>query len=65
MNSTLCGLQGENIVISEHNWNGTCKCLGCSGCLCHECDQRKKIIQESIEKNESRLERCIACIKQR
>lgn len=65
VNKTLCGYHAANVVISEYNENGECKCLGCAGCRCQTCEQRTKLIQESWEKNEVRLERCMACLKQK
>ena len=65
ISSTLCGFQAANVVVSDYNWNGTCKCLGCPGCACHNCEQYKALQKESFEKEEFRLERCVACLKQR
>ena len=64
----LCGLHACNVVISEYNENGKCKCLKCMGLgsRCHDCEQYKSLVEESYKNNESSyLERCLNCQRQR
>ena len=63
----LCGLHGVNVVVSEHNENGACPCLKCGPWVvgCKNCEQYKKLQKEADEKDQLRLERCIACMNQR
>ena len=63
----MCGLHGVNVVVSEYNENGECKCLKCLSSImwCQNCTQYKKLLQEADDKNQLRLERCIACMNQR
>ena len=64
-NKKFCGLQAAHVVISEHNNNGECKCLGCAGCGCHNCQQYKDLLDEANRKDQLRLERCISCLNQK
>ena len=61
----FCGLHAAHVVISEHNNNGECKCLGCAGCGCHNCQQYKDLLDEANRKDQLRLERCISCLNQK
>ena len=61
----LCGLHDANVVVSEYNWNGTCKCLNCNPCTCQTCSRYKELLDESTKKDQLRLERCLACLKQK
>lgn len=61
----FCGLHAAHVVISEHNNNGECKCLGCAGCGCQSCQQYKDLLDESDRKNQLKLERCISCLNQK
>ncbi len=61
----FCGFQAAHVVISEHNNNGECKCLGCAGCGCQSCQQYKDLLDESNRKDQLKLERCISCLNQK
>ena len=61
----LCGLHACNVVISDHNNQGQCKCLGCVGNFCQVCQQYKDLLDEANKNNQIKLERCIACMKQK
>ena len=56
----FCGLFGCRVVQSEHNKNGTCKCLTCMGLCCENCQQYKDLLDDWVK-----LERCISCQKQK
>ena len=61
----LCGLYACNVVISEYNENGKCRCLKCPGCGCQYCDQYKKLLEESFySENLVAMQRCLNCQKQ-
>ena len=61
----FCGLHSAHVVISEHNNNGECKCLGCAGCGCQHCQQYKDLLDEAERLDQLRLERCISCLNQK
>ena len=63
----MCGLHAANVVVSEYNKNGECPCLNCNPCTmhCQQCSHYKDLLKEADEKDQIRLERCIACMKQR
>ena len=61
----MCGLHAVNVVVSEHNENGNCRCLKCPGLNCQNCEQYKQLLKEADDKNQLRLERCLACMNQR
>lgn len=63
--NTLCGLHASNVVISEHNNNGACRCLGCVGISCQNCQQYQNLLDEADKNNQIKLERCIACMRQK
>jgi len=58
---TFCGLHSCNVVASEYNNQLSCRCLGCPGCSCHNCEKYKELIQESWDLGQSKIERCINC----
>jgi len=60
-----CGLFGCHVVQSEHNKNGTCKCLKCMGLCCENCQQYKDLRDEADKNDWVKLERCISCQKQK
>ena len=55
-----CPLYATNVVISEYNENGQCKCLSCSpfGMLCKTCEYRDKLV---AERTSMITNRCIQC----
>ena len=61
----LCGLHASNVVVSDYNNNGLCRCLGCVGNFCQVCQQYKDLLDEADKNNQIKLERCIACMKQK
>jgi len=61
----LCGLHACNVVISAYNNQGLCKCLGCIGNVCQICQQYQDLLDEANKNNQIKLERCIACMKQK
>ena len=59
-----CPQYGSNVVISEYNENGKCKCLSCgmvSG-SCYNCSYRDKLVGERVSMIENR---CMQCIRQK
>lgn len=61
----LCGLHSANVVVSEHNENGECKCLSCAGVCCQSCQQYKNLLDEANKNDWIKLERCMNCMKQK
>lgn len=55
-----CPLYGTNVVISEYNENGQCKCLSCNPFTisCKDCDYREKLISARISMVTNK---CIQC----
>ena len=67
VNHPLCAFQGCNVVVSEHNYNGTCKCLSChvGTTRCNQgCEWYEKLMQERWESATCLDNRCIRCMKQ-
>ena len=61
----FCGLYACNVSLSEHNKNGTCKCLKCMGLHCQGCQQYMDLMDEANKNDWIKLERCISCQKQK
>ena len=61
----ICGLRGVHVVVSEYNDNGKCSCINCNPNICQACSRYKKLQNKSNEQNQIRLERCLACLRQR
>lgn len=55
-----CPLYGTNVIISEYNKNGQCKCLSCSpfGMRCQACEYRDELV---AERTSMIANRCIQC----
>ena len=66
-NHPMCGLHGVNVVISQYNKNGECRCLKCGPCpmYCQSCSRYKQLLKEADLKMQMRLERCISCMNQK
>lgn len=61
----MCGLHGVNVVLSEYNENGKCRCINCNPCMCQQCSRYKELLDESDALNQLKLERCISCMRQK
>ena len=61
----LCGLHSANVVASQYNKNGECKCLSCAGVWCQHCAQYKDLLDEANKNDWLKLERCINCMRQK
>ncbi len=61
----MCGLHGAHVVLSEHNENGKCRCINCNPRACQVCSRYKELIDESNRNNQLKLERCLACLRQK
>lgn len=70
-NSTMCGLWGVDVNMSEHNRFGKCECVGCIGSACKNCVVYHELCIENANSTFNKLvSRCKKCrttelIKQR
>ena len=67
VNHPFCAFMACNVVVSEHNYNGECKCLSChpGTTRCNNgCSWYEKLIQERWNEVTSFENRCIRCMKQ-
>ncbi|MBR3781935.1 MAG: hypothetical protein IKL14_00915 [Alphaproteobacteria bacterium] len=61
-NSTLCGLWGVDVNMSEHNRFGKCECVGCIGSNCKNCVIYHELYTESANSTfNKQVSRCKKC----
>ena len=62
----FCAFMACNVDASEHNYNGTCKCLSChpGTMYCNNgCSWFKQLMEERLDEPTSFDNRCIRCMK--
>ena len=59
-----CPLYGSNVIISEYNDYGKCRCLSCNmhAVDCYKCDYRDKLVGE---RTSMIMNRCMQCVRQK
>ena len=59
-----CPQYSSNVVISEYNENGKCKCLSCTpfATWCQTCEWRDKLVAERTSMINNK---CMQCIQQK
>lgn len=58
----MCGLWHANVVVSEHNDNGECKCITCGGTHCHDCAQYARLQDANAALGILEKTRCQLCL---
>lgn len=63
----FCAFMSCNVLVSEHNNNGECKCLSCHPGMAYcnnGCSWYESLMQERWNEESSFDNRCIRCMKQ-
>lgn len=63
----FCAFMACNVDVSEHNYDGKCKCLSChpGTMYCNNgCSWHTQLMNERLDEESSFDNRCIRCMKQ-
>jgi hypothetical protein len=70
VSNPFCAFMACNVVVSEYNYNGTCKCLSChpgtmycnNGCSWYDKLMQERCTDDTVTSFDNR---CVRCMKQR